>query len=98
MINIANWPSTRSSVLEPLCKARAIENQSFFAFVNRSGSDPLSSYNGEHYLIDYHGNIMRGYGLGNNYTLYEIEKEGLLSYRDKFRAWEDADSFELFMD
>jgi omega-amidase len=98
MINIANWPSTRSSVLEPLCKARAIENQSFFAFVNRSGSDVLSSYNGEHYLIDYLGNNISGKAFDDSSTLYEINKEGLLRYRDKFRAWEDADHFDLLMD
>lgn len=98
MINIANWPSSRSSVLEPLCKARAIENQSFFAFVNRSGSDVCSSYNGEHYLIDYLGNKVSGKSFDEYTTIYEIIKEGLLKYRDKFRAWEDADSFELLMD
>lgn len=39
IVNIANWPSTRSDHWLSLLKARAIEQQIFTVGVNRSGSD-----------------------------------------------------------
>lgn len=46
IIDIANWPSARIEHWRTLLKARAIENQCFVIGVNRTGSDPVSKYNG----------------------------------------------------
>ena len=95
MVNIANWPSGRSGVTEPLSRARAIENQSFFAFVNRSGSDPDNSYNGERHMYDFMGNALTPEAEGNFYSVYTLEYNSLSSFREKFPAWRDADNFKI---
>ncbi len=46
LINIANWPTPRIEHWKTLLKARAIENQCFMIGVNRTGSDPMHTYNG----------------------------------------------------
>ena len=46
LVNIASWPTQRSSHWIDLLKARAIENQCFVIGVNRVGDDPTLSYNG----------------------------------------------------
>lgn len=95
MINIANWPKVRSKVTEPLSKARAIENLSYFAFVNRSGSDPYCEYDGNRYLFDFMGDTVLPESEGLNYSVYNIDIERLRAYRDHFSAWKDADQFSI---
>jgi omega-amidase len=56
IINIANWPVTRIEHWKALCKARAIENQCYFAGVNRVGKDLKLEYNGFCCIIDPMGN------------------------------------------
>ncbi len=56
MVNIANWPVTRIEHWKTLLKARAIENQCYFAGVNRVGKDPKLAYNGFCSIIDPMGN------------------------------------------
>jgi len=96
IINIANWPASRARVVEPMCRSRAIENQSYYLFVNRSGCDEESSYNGERYAFDYMGDPLPPTLSGDNYSLFEIDSNILGGFRDKFRAWEDADEFVVF--
>lgn len=93
MINIANWPDKRADVIEPLCRARAIENLSYFAFVNRCGSDPDNNYNGERYLFDFKGKEEFPLIRNDYFSLYNIERVKLNQYREKFQAWRDADKF-----
>lgn len=93
MINIANWPDKRSDVIEPLCRARAIENLSYFAFVNRVGSDPENNYIGERYLFDYKGKEQTPEIKTDSFSLYKVEKTTLDQFREKFQAWRDADNF-----
>jgi predicted amidohydrolase len=93
MINIANWPSGRVRVTEPLSRARAIENQSYFAFVNRSGSDPENSYDGNRNLYDYMGDAVVPDVDGDHFSVYRLEHNSLNSFREKFPAWRDADNF-----
>ncbi|MHC1778614.1 MAG: nitrilase-related carbon-nitrogen hydrolase [Bacteroidales bacterium] len=95
MINIANWPDKRSDVKEPLCRARAIENLSYFAFVNRCGSDPDNNYNGERYLFNYKGKEEIPLIKTNFFSLYNIENAQLHQYRENFQAWRDADNFVI---
>ncbi|MDP3437616.1 MAG: nitrilase-related carbon-nitrogen hydrolase [Bacteroidales bacterium] len=95
MINVANWPKVRSQVTEPLAKARAIENLAYFAFVNRSGSDPNCDYEGNRYLFDFFGDAVLPESEGFNYSVYNIDIERLRAYRDHFTAWKDADEFNI---
>ncbi len=96
MVNIANWPSSRISVVEPLVKARAIENQSFFFFLNRSGSDPQNIYNGDRVAVDYFGkDILPIYDSGN-IGVYQLDLTLLKTYRERFRAWQDAEKFSIY--
>ncbi len=95
MINVANWPILRSKVIEPLAKARAIENLAYFAFVNRSGSDPNCDYEGSRYLFDFFGEAVLPESEGLNYSVYNIDIERLRAYRDHFTAWKDADEFNI---
>ena len=56
IVNIANWPVTRIEHWKALCRARAIENQCYFAGVNRVGKDLKLEYNGFCCVIDPMGN------------------------------------------
>ena len=96
LINIANWPSTRSSVIEPISCSRAIENLSYYVFVNRSGSDAENSYNAECFVYDYLGKKVPVQKKGSNYTVVDISLEKLKQFRNNFQAWKDADNFEIF--
>jgi Predicted amidohydrolase len=96
IINIANWPASRARVVEPMCRSRAIENQSYFLFVNRGGSDEESSYDGERYAFDFMGDSLTPVVNGDSYSIFEINSDKLREFRDKFRAWEDADEFVIY--
>lgn len=98
-VNIASWPDMRASVIEPLVRSRAIENLAFYAFINRSGTDPDSGYNGEIFLADYYGNLMTPiYNEREfSFSVFNLEKKPLDEYRSKFSAWKDADEFNIII-
>jgi predicted amidohydrolase len=93
LINIANWPSAREAVIEPLCRARAIENICYFSFVNRKGSDKDSNYSGQRYMIDYTGNHIQPFNETSEYAVFEINRPDLENFRERFPVWKDADKF-----
>ena len=101
LINVANFPEPRYSVIEPLIKARAIENLSYAIFVNRVGYDPLCKYIQSSYFIDYKGAIAGEYiSLGQLDTDIQvircnIDMAKLKNFREKFPAWKDADKFTI---
>lgn len=97
IINVANWPKSRSQVTAPLAKARAIENLAYVAFVNRSGSDPNCDYEGNRYLFDFFGESVLPESEGLNYSIYNIDIERLRAFRNHFRAWKDADEFKILL-
>lgn len=101
LINVANFPVSRLAVIEPLVKARAIENLAYVAFVNRTGRDPVSEYASGSLFVDYKGN-----SCGEERELFidadpvriikgEIDLQKLNEFREKFPAWMDADDFTL---
>ena len=95
IINIANWPAARDSVIEPMCRSRAIENLSYFAFVNRKGKDPNNEYSGQKFIVDFKGNFMTPVMEHPYYDTFEIDTAKLNSFREKFPVWKDADSYSI---
>lgn len=100
VINVANWPSSREGVINPLVRARAIENQCYHAFVNRTGSDPQNSYSPIGFVSDYKGNELIPVLKNSDVTwsLYDLNLNDLRRFRDNFRAWEDGDKFVIKSD
>ncbi len=97
MINVANWPDVRINAAKALSMARAIENVSFFAFCNRVGKDPVCEYNGNSQIIDSKGNNIGEIRLidGIEFIYADLQLDQLISFREKFPAWADADSFKM---
>lgn len=104
LVNVANFPASRVSVIKPLVRARAIENQAYCLFVNRVGRDDLARYELSSFAADYLGNacgervllpraekVMSGSGI----LKVVIDMEKLVRFREKFPVWEDADRFTL---
>jgi omega-amidase len=69
---IANWPVPRITHWRTLLTARAIENQAYFAGVNRVGRDPNVVYPGSSLLIDPKGEILLDCGEKECISLIEI--------------------------
>lgn len=92
----ASWPESRIGVWDVLLRARAIENQCWVLGVNRVGSDPTSTYCGHSVAVDYYGNTVAAAPAGKVCaTTVELDGDALDEFRNKFRAWEDADGFTL---
>lgn len=89
----ANWPDKRQYAWEHLLKARAIENQSYVAACNRTGTDQWGTYSDSSYILDY-----TGHPIGNAYPQYLIatfSKDNLKKYCTHFPVWKDADEFTV---
>lgn len=74
-----NWVEGRNkpAIMEHLVKARAHENQSFFAAVDRSGSDPNTSYYGTNIISNpYAEDVAKHEGI---YGYAEIDKEDIVN-------------------
>lgn len=97
LIYMANWPAARSAAWTSLLHARAHENQAFVIGVNRVGVDGKGiEYIGNSAVIDPKGNVLTEGDSGKEgWVITDLNREELLHYRDKFRALNDADEFEL---
>lgn len=102
LINIANFPKGRIAVVEPLVKARAIENISYVLFCNRDGKDESLSYSPSSLSADYKGNLnynerflLDCKGNSTQVITCEYNKESLLEFREKFPVWRDFDNFTV---
>jgi predicted amidohydrolase len=85
LIYVANWPSVRAEVWKTLLRARAIENVSYVIGVNRIGEDGNGHmYSGDSAIINFRGE-----------SVETLSLEELHTFRAKFPALEDADSFTL---
>ena len=94
MINVASWPIQRISAAQTLAKARAIENQAYYIFANRSGNSPFEEYNGGSMIVDYKGKDI-AQGDNGKFLRATLDLEGLRTFRTKFPAWMDADDFRI---
>lgn len=102
LVNIANFPEVRIGAIEPLVKARAIENMSYAIFVNRDGKDTSCVYCPSSQAYDFKGSSITEEKFvvdcsGSNIQILscEIDIDALNDFRDKFPAWRDADTFNV---
>ncbi len=93
---VANWPSARAHAWRTLLRARAIENLSYCAGVNRVGVDGNQlPYSGDSAVLDYLGQAMADLGGQEQTVTVTLDHAALQAFREKFPAWMDADTFTL---
>ena len=99
LIVVANWPKARHSAWHTLLAARAIENECYVCGVNRRGTDAADG-------IDYAADstsILNFKGKPVETSQHHclryasLSIDALASFREKFPAWKDADSFTLHL-
>ncbi len=96
LLYVANWPAARRSAWQTLLPARAVENQCYVAGVNRTGTDGKNiSYAGDSSVHDYLGQPLADLGPAHGHCTVTLSGTGLTRYREKFPAWQDADTFRL---
>jgi predicted amidohydrolase len=96
LIYVANWPNVRREAWSTLLKARAIENVCYVAGVNRVGTDPKENvYSGDSALIDFKGQVLWTQSDIADVCTMELNRDELLSFRDRFPALQDGDRFQL---
>lgn len=98
MIYVANWPERRAYAWKQLLIARAIENQSYVAGLNRTGNDGNDIFHtGESALIDFKGENILKENPNENFILTQVlSKESLENFRKQFAFSRDADEFNIF--
>lgn len=97
LLYVANWPEKRGHAWRSLLPARAIENQSYVAAVNRVGNDGHGmSHRGDSVVLDFYGEPVSQAVPGAASVLEaELELEPLVRFREQFAFWQDADRFRL---
>lgn len=98
LINSSNWPESRRDVWITLLRARALENQSYVAGVNRIGIDGSGiKYSGDSMIIGPKGETIAS-GRQNEESIVsgEISLSDLADFREKFPVLNDADNFKIF--
>jgi len=96
LLYVANWPAARHNAWTTLLRARAIENLSYLAGVNRIGEDGNGlPYAGGSAIIDYLGHDMADLGVREGSASATLDLEALQKFRNKFAFHQDADSFSL---
>jgi omega-amidase len=89
---VANWPARRAAHWRALLRARAIENQTFVAAVNRVGTDGNGyEYSGHSALIDPAGGVLFEEENTTCTRTLLLEHKTLTDCRSRFPAWMDAD-------
>jgi predicted amidohydrolase len=96
LLYVANWPARRAHAWNSLLRARAIENLSYVAGVNRIGRDGNgATYAGDSVVLDFLGQPISSEGGGDRVETAVLDLESLRAYRASFPAHLDADAFEL---
>lgn len=96
LLYVACWPKARRMAWNRLLAARAIENQCYVAGVNRIGKDHNgNAHSGDSQVLDYLGDpLVHAYEQEGVYQV-TLSAALLASFRQKFPAYMDADSFSL---
>lgn len=96
LLYVASWPDKRIYAWDALLKARAIENMSYVAAVNRCGTDPEGVYySGHSQALDYMGEYLQKPFTNETVKIITLNKEQLLKARTKLAFLKDADDFEV---
>jgi omega-amidase len=96
LLFVANWPERRAAHWKALLTARAIENQSYVAAVNRIGVDINQiNHSGDSRVINPMGVLEYDAKNSNEIQMVELDKEALQQYREQFPVEKDADAFEI---
>jgi len=97
LIYIANWPARRSFAWKALLTARAIENQTYVAGVNRIGADGNGiDHSGDSAVYDFFGEQISI--ITPNTQAWEqirLNYSEMHEFRQKFPALNDADVFRI---
>jgi len=80
----AHWPNPRIAAWDKLLQARAIENQSFLAAVNRFGDEGEIHYSGHSVGLDFMGNQIAETSERAEIKTFSISKSSQLNFREKF--------------
>ena len=92
----ASWAASRIGAWDTLLPARAVENQAWVVGVNRVGTDAQGTpYNGHSAAYDYLGNKVATCSEEQGVVVVDINPEKINAFREKFRAWQDADNIEI---
>lgn len=97
LIYVANWPKTRIQAWDTLLQARAIENMTYCAGVNRTGLDGNNyEYTGHSAVYDSLGQAMFDHELEAEFTkVITLDKDHLTETRSKLKFLQDRDKFTL---
>ncbi len=97
MIYLANWPEPRRAVWQNLLMARALENLSYVAGVNRTGRDGMGiSYAGDTCLVDFKGQLAAACPAHEEHiATVRLSYDELRDFRQTFNVGPDWDSFAL---
>lgn len=96
LLYVANWPSRRHLAWETLLRARAIENLSYVAAVNRTGTDGNDlPYAGGSAIVNYLGENIVDLGDRDGVATATLDTEELQAFRERFAFHLDADKFSV---
>jgi predicted amidohydrolase len=96
LLFVANWPTPRREPWRTLLRARAIENLSYCAGLNRVGADGNGlGYSGDSAVIDFLGQPLVELGAQEQTVTVTLDCAALAAHREHFPAWMDADDFRL---
>lgn len=96
LLCVANWPAARQAAWDTLLRARAVENQSYVAAVNRVGTDGNGvEYQGGSGVYDWNGTALAQEANDPAVLHASLDLDALRAYRRDFPAWQDADEFEV---
>lgn len=94
IINVASWPSVRSSHWNAFLKSRAIENQAYLVGINRIGNDGNSAtYDGDSSIYDFNGQLMSYSSNIESTVNATLSYSSLTEYRMKYPFLKDSDQF-----
>lgn len=94
LIYVANWPERRNHAWKTLLQARAIENQSYVAGINRVGHDGNNNYHsGDSMVVDPMGDVLYTKTHDEDIFTITLHKDKLDEVRAKLPFWKDGDHF-----
>jgi omega-amidase len=96
LLYVASWPHARINAWKVLLQARAIENLTYVAGVNRIGVDGLGvEYSGHTMLLDPRGDYLAQAGTMPTILTRRLMRHPLREAREQLSALSDADAFDL---